>query len=135
MFKSCLERGEGHIYSNLKKTTPLNEGKYMIKYGSIKAHTPAADIKLRSKQEVNPRLFKVPLCVLNQTECTHQTRKMAKAGFHEQFNSVVLVGESFFSDRNLNKKFKPKRESLESYAVKKHNITQKTIEEKEVKET
>lgn len=63
-------RGEDFVYSNLEKTVPTNEGKYNISYNLIDPYLTAPALEEKKKHMPQPRLFKVPICVLNDKECT-----------------------------------------------------------------
>lgn len=69
VFKNNIKRGNDFLYKNMKKDPPLNEGKYRLKYDSIEERMPVPYITPDQKSEVKNRLYRVPMCVLNQDEC------------------------------------------------------------------
>ena len=77
-FKSGIKRGGGHMYENLKRFVPCNEGAYRIKYDGVDAKITVPELKTRMKNQPNVRMFRLSGCVNNKAECTLASRKAAK---------------------------------------------------------
>lgn len=52
-FKSNVMRNGGYVYNNLRRTTPLNDGKYNVKYNYVFTREKETDFKLRQPSEHN----------------------------------------------------------------------------------
>lgn len=118
-------RNGGYVYNNLRRTTPLNDGKYNIKYNFVFTREKETDFKLRQPSEQTNHLYRLPVCLVNQPECTLFSRKQARRNYNTQFNTVMQVEDTFFKDRNLDNNFIPLTHDLSTkYKMNKFNVTE-----------
>ena len=90
----------------------LNEGNYRVSFEPVDAKFPVPELLERTKHVPNQRLFRVPPCSLNKTECTFASRKKAKIENALAFNSTIQMGESYFIQRNVDNKMRVMKKTL-----------------------
>ena len=74
----------------------------------------------------NDRFHQVAPCVLNNHECTYESRQQAKIKHQQHFNSILQMREEYFKNRNLKENFTllPKTDELMHKQMKRINIVE-----------
>ena len=88
-FKSGVPKGQNACYLLNKRPVSLNEGNYRVSFDPVDVKVPVPALHDHPKQAARTRLFHVPPCSLNKTECTVASRKKAKMENAQVFNSSI----------------------------------------------
>ena len=65
----------------------VNSGRHKVSYNIVDKKERSTDFNLREFQPVRERLYEVPPCVIDHTNCNLRSRSHAKQQYQKTFNS------------------------------------------------
>ena len=100
-----MRRYQDPVYKIISPPVNFAEGSHNVKFSYTEPVEREATFKRYDLTPVNARFTHVSPCVLDATHCSVEARRQARVKHHQNYNSVLQMGEGYFKTRNFDESF------------------------------